>query len=60
MYLINFDTNENKYKYYLPNMIRHNGIVINDRVPHLDYKRALTEYKPKTVKLRGKKTKIEY
>ena len=50
----NFDINENKYKYYLPNMIRHNGFVINDQVPHLDYKRVLTKYKPKTVKLRSR------
>ena len=50
----NFDINENKYKYYLPNIIRHNGFVINDQVPHLDYKRVLTEYKPKTVKGRKK------
>ena len=35
-------------------MIRHNGFVINDQVPHLDYKRVLTEYKPKTVKGRKK------
>ena len=36
-------------------MIRHNGFVINDQVPHLDYKRVLKEYKPKPVKLREKK-----
>ena len=48
----NFDINENKHKYYLPNIIRHNGFVLNDQVPHLDYKRVLKEYKPKTVKVR--------
>ena len=27
----NFDINKNKYKYYLPSMIRHNGFVFNDQ-----------------------------
>ena len=47
MYLINFDTNENKYKYYLPNMIRHHGYVNCDQVPHLDFKHVIKEYKQK-------------
>ena len=51
----NFDINENKYKYYFSNMIRHNGFVLNDQVPHLDYKRILKEYTPKTVKVRKKR-----
>ena len=34
----NFDINENKYKYYIPNMIRHKEFVLNDQVLHLDYK----------------------
>ena len=39
-------------------MVRHNGFVINDQVPHLDYKRVLTKYKPKTVKLRRRNPKL--
>ena len=51
----NFDIDENKYKYYLPNIIRHNGFAINDQVPHLDYQRVLKKYKPQTVKVRRKR-----
>ena len=28
---------DNKYKYYLPNLMRHHGKVEKDQVPHWDY-----------------------
>jgi len=51
----NFDKNENMYKYYLPNLIRHHGYVNCDQVPHLDFKHIIKEYKPKTFKVRKKR-----
>ena len=32
----NFE-HENKYKYFLPNILRNNGYVNIDQIPHLDY-----------------------
>ena len=32
-----FDILWNKFKYYLPNLMRHHGKVDKDQVPHLDY-----------------------
>ena len=56
----NFDKNENMYKYYLPNLMRHHGYVNSDQAPHLDFHHITKEYKPKLlpktkVKKRGKK-----
>ena len=53
----NFDKNENMYKYYLPNLMRHHGYVNCDQVPHLDFKHMTKEYKPKPIPAnqRGKK-----
>ena len=33
----NCDILENKYKYFLPNILRHNGYVNIDQILHLDY-----------------------
>ena len=51
-----FDKNENMYKFYLPNMLRHHGCVNCNQVPHLDYKHVKKEYKPKPGNL-GKRKK---
>ena len=32
-----FDILNNKYKYYIPNLLRHFGKVDKDQVPHSDY-----------------------
>ena len=46
---LQFDFVWNKYKYYLPNLMRHFGIVDNDQVPHSDYKFMENPFKRKTV-----------
>ena len=45
----NFD-NEKKYKYFLPNIIRNNGYVHLDQVPHLDYTHNKKEYKVTSIR----------
>ena len=43
----NFNIFGNKYKYYLPNLMRHYGFVDKDHVPHIDYPYKEKEYKTK-------------
>jgi len=45
----NFD-HEKKYKYFLPNIIRNNGYVHLDQVPHLDYTHNKKEYKVTSIR----------
>ena len=52
----NFE-HENKYKYFLPNILRHNGYVNIDQIPHLDYNHEKKEYKVTTRKNTCKKRK---
>ena len=50
--LISFN---NKYEYYLPNLMRHNGKFDKNQVPHSDY--SLTEKVFKKKCFKKKKTK---
>ena len=51
-----FDIVCNKYKYYLPNLMRHFGKVDKDQVPYSDYPYTEKLFKKKTV---TKKTLIK-
>ena len=54
----NFD-HEQKYKYFLPNIIRNNGYVHSDQVPHLDYTHNKKEYKVTTTRNKRKRSGID-
>ena len=48
----NFDIIDNKYKYYLPNLMRHHGKVEKDQVTHWDYPFIEKLYKKTTPRKR--------
>ena len=50
----NFDIIDNKYKYYLPNLMRHHGEVEKDQVAHWDYLFIAQIYKKIIVSRRRK------
>ena len=53
----NFDIINNKYKYYLSNLMRHNGKVEKDQVAHLDFTFSEKLYKKKIISRKIKKNK---
>ena len=55
-----FDIINNKYKYYLPNLMRHYGKVDKDQVPHSDYSFTEKVFKKKIVSKKKSKQEIKY
>ena len=53
----NFDIINNKYKYYLPNLMRHHGKVEKDQVAHSDFTFIEKIYKKKTVSRKRKNSR---
>ena len=53
-----FDIINNKYKYYLPNLMRHYGKDDKDQVPHSDYSFTEKLFKKKIVSRKRKKARI--
>ena len=52
-----FDIINNKYKYYLPNLMRHYGKVDKDQVPHSDYSFTEKVFKKKKIQEKEKKAR---